>query len=134
MSAKQYFKRGLTCGADMEVRNGGVDLSVTASTSGSTIVSYGYQTITGSSSTNTFTLAAPVAGRDMYLHCTNASSGAQALVTLAAGVSFYSSNSTAATLRTAKFADSNDVLHLFGASTSKWTIIANTGSVAISTT
>jgi len=113
---------------------GGVDLTITNSTSTGALATYGYNTIIGSSGSPNYTLAGGVAGRDCYIHCTLATSSQQASVTLGSGVSFYSSDSTAATLRKATFADSNDVLHLFAASTTKWAIVANTGSVTIGTT
>lgn len=72
------------------------------------------------------TLATPVAGQICFIIDTSASGTAAHTVTLPAGVTFDGTNNTA-TLNAP-----NEALYLVAVSTTRWQIILNVGSVALS--
>lgn len=95
--------------------------------SSSVTLAQGATSIIGSSIAVSYTLAAPSAGAEVIL-ANSAGSTFVTTVTLVSG-SFQSSNASVAV---AKFDDPSDLLHLVGASSSRWLIVSNVGSVAIS--
>jgi hypothetical protein len=150
----EYFKRGIrgmksarfssgltvdTGGATVSkggvtISSGGLDDALQALTTTGTAVNFGITTLASSSGTVTGSLAAPAAGVFKSIACIQGAAAQTWAITCAAGTSFYSSASTAATLRKATFNAANEALFLVGLSTTKWMILANTGSVSIGTT
>ena len=113
-----------------------VTRTVTVSTSTGTIANTGVQNFgPGSSGVPNWALAKPNrAGEEVFLSCTLATSSKTATVTCVAGSWFQSTNSTAATLRKATFADAGDSLHLIAKTTAVWTVFGNVGTVALAST
>jgi hypothetical protein len=73
------------------------------------------------------TLAAPVAGNELYIVDSSASGTAAHTVTLPSGVTFDGTNNTA-TLNAP-----GEALHLIALSATRWFILENIGAVALST-
>jgi hypothetical protein len=74
------------------------------------------------------TLAAPVAGNELFIVDSSASGTAAHTVTLPAGVVFDASNNNTATLNAP-----GEALHLIALSATRWLILENIGSVGLST-
>jgi hypothetical protein len=74
------------------------------------------------------TLAAPVAGAELFIIDTSASGTAAHTVTLPAGVTFNAAGNNTATLNAL-----DEMLHIIASSATRWHIVANVGSVALST-
>lgn len=91
-------------------------------------IAFGAITLLGSSIAMTYNLAAPSSGVEVIL-ANSCGSTFLTTVSLVSG-SFMSSN---ANFGNARFDDPSDVLHLVGASTSRWVVVSNIGSVALST-
>jgi hypothetical protein len=120
---------GITLG-NVVVSSGGLDVPVQTSTA---LLGWGHCTLTGTSSTKVYSLAAPTAGVPVSLAHLS-STGKTATVTLAAGVSFYTTDSTAATTRKATFSNSAQCLYLMGTSTTKYHVLNNIGTVVLGAT
>jgi hypothetical protein len=130
---------GITAGGGMTLNDGNMSLSfggvknrVQTSTA---LQGYGHCTVSGETATQVYSLGAPTAGVPVTIACLTAtgSSALTATVTLAAGVSFYTT-STAATTRKATFSNSAQCLYLMGTSTTKYHVLNNIGSVVLGTT
>ena len=114
----------------------GLTRLVTVSTSTGTLPARGVNYFgPGSSGVPNWILAKPNrAGEEVFRSCTLATSSKTATVTCVAGSWFQSTNSTAATLRKATFADAGDSLHLIAKTTAVWTVFGNVGTVALAST
>lgn len=74
------------------------------------------------------TLAAPTAGDELFIIDTSPTGTAAHTVTLPAGVTFNAAGNNTATLNAL-----DEMLHIVAASATRWHIVANVGSVALST-
>jgi len=151
---KEYFRRpiqtgkGLTCGTGVTVSAGhvtvtagnavltagGVDHTITATTAAGALVTYGINTIVGTTGAPNYTLAAPTVGRGVRIFCIDGTTAKTCTVTLAASVSLYSSATTAATLRKITFNAANEGVVLQGLSATKYFVENTIGSPTLGTT
>lgn len=136
--SKVYFDQGgdrlnLVSGATLNIEAGAtIDNSGTnkvgseTGSTGTAFVNYGITRFGSTALTKTFTLAAPAAGVQKILFCTQAGSTSECWVDCGAGVQ-------ASGKRYLEFNLTGDSVTMVGRSATVWDIIANVGSVASAT-
>ena len=110
---------------------GGIDLPVAAGTTSANLPNYGLS-ICGSTTAQTFTLAAPTVGVEKFIEITNGSSAVAHVVRAStAGAVTFNGTDHIMTVTTA--GDGNISMHLIGATTARWVVLGSYGTLTFST-
>jgi hypothetical protein len=122
---------GLTIGTSgNSIGTSGVITNVGAGSTGTTIANNGF-TYVGSSAAKTYNLAAPAAGVEKQIYCSQGGSTTTQTISLSTGGTVTILGST--TTNNLVFNAALESVTLKGVSVTRWAVVNNTGAVALST-